>query len=422
MVSCGSSVLCVVATLLATGRAYVLPLPALPMTARMLATGEAWDGRGKSGQEVQGGRRGRDGRDGRGGRGSRGSRGSRGDRGDHRGRGERGGRGGRGGRGRGDPRSQQLFELRQTRHRGDVARLLEQLQPRDVKEYSMGISAYGRSRDWRSALSLLEEMRAAGVAPNVISFNAAISACGKGGRWERALSLLEEMRAAGVAPDVISFNAAISACEKGGRWERALSLLEEMRAEGVAPDVISFSAAISACAKGGQWERALLLFEEVEASSTLVSDIGTFNAILDAMAQSQPPAARELWQLGVDRGVYSGFERWGDIPTLDLHNLSEGAATVAVRWWIEERVPSELGAVNRGRGALREQSLLSGNKTARIPARIDIVTGWGKSRQAYQSGDVRARVIALLEVMSVDFTCPNNNPGLLCVQNCQASS
>jgi len=39
--------------------------------------------------------------------------------------------------------------------------------------------------------------RDAGVAPNVISFNAAISACGKSGRWERALSLLDEMRDAG---------------------------------------------------------------------------------------------------------------------------------------------------------------------------------------------------------------------------------
>ena len=65
-------------------------------------------------------------------------------------------------------------------------------------------------------------MRAAGVQPNVISFNAAISACEKGGQCERALALLGDMRAAGVQPDVISFSAAISACEKGGQWELAL--------------------------------------------------------------------------------------------------------------------------------------------------------------------------------------------------------
>ena len=53
-----------------------------------------------------------------------------------------------------------------------------------------------------------------------------------------------DLRGAGVAPDVYSFNAAISACEKGGQWERALSLLDEMRSAGVEPDVYSFNAAL----------------------------------------------------------------------------------------------------------------------------------------------------------------------------------
>ena len=134
-----------------------------------------------------------------------------------------------------------------------------------VYSYSAAISACEKGRQWEDALSLLEEMRTRGVEPSVYSFNAAISACGAGGQWERALSLLEEMHSRGVEPDVISFSAAISACEKGGQWERALSLLDEMRAAGVAPDVISFSAAISACEKAGEWERALALLDEMRA-------------------------------------------------------------------------------------------------------------------------------------------------------------
>ena len=80
----------------------------------------------------------------------------------------------------------------------------------------------------RHAVGLVEEMRAAGVAPNVITYNAAFSACEKGGQWECAVGLMEEMRAAGVAPDVITYNAAISACEKGGQWEHAVGLMKEM--------------------------------------------------------------------------------------------------------------------------------------------------------------------------------------------------
>ena len=53
---------------------------------------------------------------------------------------------------------------------------------------------------------------------NVISFSAAISACEKGRQWKQGLSLLSEMRKAGMPPDVISFSATISECVKGRQW------------------------------------------------------------------------------------------------------------------------------------------------------------------------------------------------------------
>ena len=162
-----------------------------------------------------------------------------------------------------------------------------------------------------------------------------IGAYGRSWNWKRALSLLDEMRASNVMPDVISFNAAISACGKAGKWERALSLLEEMRASGVMPDVISFSAAILACAKASQPEVALQLFDKLEESQIQANQV-TFNVILEAL-RAQPSRAREFWKLGMERGFYADVEdlRSG-VPHLDLHDLSEGAAEAAVLWWLEE--------------------------------------------------------------------------------------
>ena len=327
-----------------------------------------------------------------------------------------------------------LTSLRAARSGAEVARLVAELKPRSSKDFTVCISAYGRVHDWRSATGLLDQMRQCGSAPNVFSFSAAISACGKSGQWERALELLDEMRERGVEPNVISFSAAISACEKGGQWERALELLDEMRQCGIEPDVIIYSAAISACEKGGQWERALELLEEmgrcgVEPNSFSysaaiqacaaagqpahalqlfnrleASQVDTsmccFNAILDALVRAQPDRARELWKLGCARGCYHSFERWssssGLCLQLDLHDLSEGAAETAVRWWLEERVRD------------RERLHLP------LPERLELITGWGKSRGATDKGDVRARIETVLREMD-ETVLPTDNLGMLVV-------
>jgi len=305
----------------------------------------------------------------------------------------------------------------------------------NVFSFSAVISACGKSGQWERAVSLLEEMRQCGVPPNVISFSAAISACEKGGQWERALLLLEEMRQCGIEPDVIIFSAAISACEKGGQWERALSLLEEMERCGIEPDVTIFSAAISACEKGGQWERALSLLEEMgrcgvepnvysfsaaiqacaaagqpapalqlfnrlEASPVNANSV-SFNAILDALC-AQPDRARVLWKLGCARGCYHSFERWGSSGLrlqLDLHDLSEGAAETAVRWWLEEGVRDRVNATPHGA----------------VPERLELITGWGKSRGVTGNGDVRARIQTVLREMGATML-PTENLGVLVVE------
>ena len=263
----------------------------------------------------------------------------------------------------------------------------------------------------------------------MISYSAAISACEKGWQWrararaarghararhraerdqlqrgdlgvregrrsgERALELLEGMRERGIEPDVISYSAAISACEKGGQWERALELLEGMRERGIEPDVISYSAAISACARASQAAHAEKLFKELWDSPTLQADQVTFNAILDAVS-ANVPRALALWKLGLTSGHYLRIKASTDkgMPKLDLHDLSEGAAVTAVRWWLEEHMPSAAAA----------------------PRELTIITGWGKSRPSHRDSDVRGRVEAVLLEMGVSLL-PTANPGRIVV-------
>ena len=67
-------------------------------------------------------------------------------------------------RGQGQGKASLIQKMRNSRRSVEIAQLLESIQPKTVKEYSMGISAYGRARDWNRALSLLATMRQNGIS------------------------------------------------------------------------------------------------------------------------------------------------------------------------------------------------------------------------------------------------------------------
>jgi pentatricopeptide repeat protein len=213
-----------------------------------------------------------------------------------------------------------------------------------------------------------------------LTYSAAITACEKGAQWHLALMLFNKTLREKITPDVIIYNATISACEKGGQWEQALNLFQAMPKATVPPDVISYSVAISACEKGGQWEQALNLFKAMP-DADVVPNIVTYNALLEC------------------KGVYSSkglggrIFRQGLLPLLqksllfedlklDLHNYSEGAARLILQWWLSRTVARRL----------------------EVSDRLDciVVTGFGKSRQAWDTTDVREAALDVLQGLELD--------------------
>ena len=143
-----------------------------------------------------------------------------------------------------------------------------------VVTYSALISAAEKGQQWKLALEVLEEMKAAGHGANVIgmlssafetchlsssltcfdrttlAYSAAISALSKGQMWHKALELFREIEASGGKPSIVTYNATMTALEKGLQWERALDLFDEMKLKNMPVTVVSYGSAISACEKG----------------------------------------------------------------------------------------------------------------------------------------------------------------------------
>lgn len=194
--------------------------------------------------------------------------------------------------------------------------------PLDTYCYTAVIDACAKAKQWKKALSLLEEMQAAGIEPSQVTYSVTISACGNGGQWQRALDLLHLMKSKEMSVNVITYNAALTALSKASRQQarhvsklstaeshprsattraqggtrmgfrksqvstksvatkqqysgdldippeglapKALSILEDMRAGGLEPDGFCYSSAISCCGAEGRWKEALELMDKMK--------------------------------------------------------------------------------------------------------------------------------------------------------------
>ena len=156
---------------------------------------------------------------------------------------------------------------------------------------------------------------------------------------------------------------------------------------------MSYSAAIRACDKGGQWQQALGLFETMprtKVQPTVVS----YNDVLDAIsAKSHGP---HVFVCGLSANVFPTVMK-ATPHTIDLHELSEGAAQLAVRWWLATLVAPSIGKGLRASEAFK----------------CIIITGYGRSRKEWSTSDVRAAVLNMLRALKLSAGVLESNAGRL---------
>jgi pentatricopeptide repeat domain-containing protein 1 len=136
------------------------------------------------------------------------------------------------------------------------------------------MEACGNSKQWRTALELMEEMESSGIQPTEVTYSVLINALGKGGQVELALSFLRRMQKEGLEPNLYTYNAAITALAKAPKKGRstgnvkmsttALALLDEMKQSGFQPDGFCYSSAIACCGADGRWIEACELIETMK--------------------------------------------------------------------------------------------------------------------------------------------------------------
>jgi len=100
--------------------------------------------------------------------------------------------------------------------------------------------------------------------PSLAEFNAFLNLFARRGDAESASQVIEQMKAAGVQPDLISYSTLIALHAYRRDAVTAQAVWEDMRLAGISPDAVVLSTLINAYVEAGNWEAAADIWRNID--------------------------------------------------------------------------------------------------------------------------------------------------------------
>lgn len=158
-------------------------------------------------------------------------------------------------------------------HDGDVQELLydmiEQGVQGDAVIYNTIIKAMCEERKIVAAKKMVNQMEAAGVAPDSITYGLLMSALLKSGNPRACVTLFEsacaDRRTAALTENVHLYTTAITAASALGDHDRALDLLSRMNSIGVKANIKTLTALMGACLASGKPNLAADIYKRIDS-------------------------------------------------------------------------------------------------------------------------------------------------------------
>merc|ERR1719343_1524419 len=135
----------------------------------------------------------------------------------------------------------------------------------DLVTISTIVKGYCQSGEVDQALQLFRDMqRGSTLKPDEVMYNSLLDGCARGQRLQDALSLLDEMRQARIAPSSYTLSIVCKLLGRAKRLDQAFTLVESVSKEyGFTPSIHVYTCLIQACFHNRQHLKALALHDEV---------------------------------------------------------------------------------------------------------------------------------------------------------------
>ncbi|GMH32681.1 hypothetical protein BSKO_00515 [Bryopsis sp. KO-2023] len=282
-----------------------------------------------------------------------------------------------------------------------------QIQPKE-HTFQLLFGLCAQKGAFEKALELKDDMEKAGISLSVNLMNALLMCCASVGNLDKGKELIAEARELGITPDVASFSILIGSCchknvEKG--WRQALDLFVQMQRRGVAPNTVLYNALLKVSIEEGKVKSTMEMLAHMRRHSKCAPDKSTFSMLLGMLAKEERwEDASQLFLEAKERGIWTAFSFVKDAHMMDLHNMSQYVAEVALRTWLH----------HLRRGALENRSV-DGRA-------IKIVTGWGRNSETQGQTKLKPVVEKLFlgglgpALPKSELSIPIRNQGLYHIQ------
>ncbi|GAB4845561.1 hypothetical protein Ancab_038966 [Ancistrocladus abbreviatus] len=299
----------------------------------------------------------------------------------------------------------------------------------DKVTYSIVMEVLGHCGYLEEAEALFTEMKSKNWVPDEPVYGLLVGLWGKAGNAEKALGWYQAMLNAGLFPNVPTCNSLLSAFLRVHWLADAYNLLQSMVHIGLCPSLQTYTLLLSCCTEAkssfdmgfccqlmaitGHPVHTFLLsmpaagpdgqnvrdhvgkFLDLMHSEDRESKRGLVDAVVDFLHKSGlKEEAGSFWEVAAEKNVYPDAvkQKSNSYWLINLHVMSDGTAVTAL---------------SRTLAWFHRQLLVSGIG----PARIDIVTGWGRRSRVTGSSLVRQAVQELLHIFSFPFFTENGNSG-----------
>ncbi|XP_028776667.1 pentatricopeptide repeat-containing protein At1g11290, chloroplastic-like [Neltuma alba] len=198
------------------------------------------------------------------------------------------------------------------------AYLIRAREYQDIGVSNALVSMYAKSGSVEYAYNLFDKMS----CHNLISWNAMIAAFGNHGFGDRAIGTFEQMKAAGVKPDSITFVALLIACNHAGLVDKGKLYFNSMEEKyGITPNIEHVSCLIDMLGRAGRLSEAEEYMEEFHqwndpivlgsllSACRLHGNTTTGERLARQLLQDQPASSSPYVLLS---SLYASDEKWDE--------------------------------------------------------------------------------------------------------------